>query len=224
MPAARSCPSAWASWWRSRRLSSASSRLRAAVASGRRIKEFEVSLPLLAETTFHGGATSHSWLIGALGAGAVAGGLYAARSARTGVARLTRAALGYAIAVTLLAAAPTFPTAAAACGLAGVATVIFLTTGNATIQLASDPEYRGRVTALWSMALVGTTPIGSPIIGALSDVASPRYALGLGAAACLAAAIIGGWLAAGRRRLFGGPVTTTGSGARTTARSDKKSF
>jgi hypothetical protein len=54
--------------------------------------------------------------------------------------------------------------------------------------------------------------------------ASPRYALGLGAAACLAAAIIGGWAPAGRRRLFGGPVTTTGSGARTTARSDKKSF
>jgi hypothetical protein len=74
------------------------------------------------------------------------------------------------------------------------------------------------------MALAGTTPIGSPIIGALSDVASPRYALGLGAAACLAAAIVGGWPAAGPRRLFGGPVTTTGSGARTTARSDKKSF
>src|SRR5580692_10687358 len=47
--------------------------------------EFEVSLPLLAETTFHGTSTTYSWLIGALGAGAVAGGLYAARFARTGV-------------------------------------------------------------------------------------------------------------------------------------------
>jgi MFS family permease len=161
--------------------------------------EFEVSLPLLAEKTFHGTATTYSWLIGALGAGAVVGGLYAARSARTGVARLTRAALGYAIAVGLVAVAPTFPTAVAACVLAGVATVIFLTTGNATVQLASDPEYRGRVTALWSMALVGTTPIGSPVIGALSDVAGPRYALALGAAACLGAAIIGGWPGGGRQ-------------------------
>jgi MFS family permease len=155
--------------------------------------EFEVSLPLLAETTFHGTGTTYSWLIGALGAGAVAGGLYAARSARTGVARLIKAALGYAVAVGLVAAAPTLVTAIAACVLAGVASVIFLTTGNATIQLASDPEYRGRVTALWSMALVGSTPVGSPVIGALSDLAGPRYALGLGAAACLAAAIIGGW-------------------------------
>jgi len=108
--------------------------------------------------------------------------------------------LGYAIAVGLLAAAPTLATAIAACVLTGVASVIFLTTGNATIQLASDPEYRGRVTALWSMALVGSTAIGSPIIGALSDVASPRYALALGAAACLAAAVIGGWPVGGRRR------------------------
>jgi hypothetical protein len=35
------------------------------------------------------------------------------------------------------------------------------------------------------MALVGSTPIGSPITGTLSDVAGPRYALALGAAACL---------------------------------------
>jgi MFS family permease len=96
--------------------------------------------------------------------------------------------------------APTLVTAIAACVLAGVASVIFLTTGNATIQLASDPGYRGRVTALWSMALVGSTPIGSPVIGALSDVASPRYALGLGAAACIAAAIVGGWPGGGRRQ------------------------
>jgi len=162
--------------------------------------EFEVSLPLLAEKTFHGTASTYSWLIGALGAGAVVGGLYAARSARTGVARLTRAAVGYAVAVGLVAVAPTFPTAVAACVLAGVATVMFLTTGNATVQLASDPEYRGRVTALWSMALVGTTPIGSPVIGALSDVAGPRYALGLGAAACLGAAVIGGWPGRGLRQ------------------------
>ena len=111
------------------------------------------------------------------GRGAVAGGLYAARSARTGVQRLTWAALGFAIAVGLLAAAPTMPAAVAACVLVGAASVTFLTTGNATIQLASKPSYRGRVTALWSMAFVGSTPIGAPIVGALSDIAGARYAL-----------------------------------------------
>jgi MFS family permease len=155
--------------------------------------EFEVSLPLLARVTFHSGNTGYSWLLGALGVGAVAGGLYAARSARTGVARLTWAALGYAIAVGLVAAAPVMWAAVAACVLVGAASVTFLTTGNATIQLASEPDYRGRVTALWSMAFNGSTPIGAPIIGALSDTAGPRYALALGAAACLAATVVGRW-------------------------------
>jgi len=155
--------------------------------------EFEVSLPLLAEKTFHGGETTYSWLLGALGTGAVVGGLYTAYSGRTGVKRMTRAALGFGIAAGLLAVAPTIATAVAACVLVGAASIIFLTTGNSTIQLASEPAYRGRVTALWSTALVGSTPIGSPIIGALSDTAGARYALLLGAAACMCAVAIGSW-------------------------------
>jgi predicted MFS family arabinose efflux permease len=142
--------------------------------------EFEVSLPLLAQFTFHGGDRGNSWLIGALGAGAVLGGLHAARSAKTGVPRLRKAAFGYAVAVGLLAAAPVFLAAVAACALVGLASVIFLTRGNSTVQLASEPAYRGRVTALWSMALVGSTPVGSAVIGALSDAAGLRYALALG--------------------------------------------
>jgi MFS family permease len=77
--------------------------------------------------------------------------------------------------------------------LIGAASVVFLTTGNSTIQLASDPAYRRRVTALWSLALVGSTPIGSPIIGAVSQLTSPRWALALGAAASAVAAAIGHW-------------------------------
>jgi hypothetical protein len=43
------------------------------------------------------------------------------------------------------------------------------------------------------MALVGSTQVGSPVIGAPSDVAGPRYALALGAVGCLGAVIIGRW-------------------------------
>jgi MFS family permease len=135
--------------------------------------EFEVSLPLLAHRSF-GSAASYSWLIGALGAGAVLGGLYAARSGRTGVQRLSAASAVYAVAVGLVAVAPTLWAAVLACAATGAVSVTFLTTGNATIQLAAAPSYRGRVTALWSLALVGSTPIGSPIIGALAQDASPR--------------------------------------------------
>lgn len=153
--------------------------------------EFEVSFPLLARDTFHGGADAYGWLLGAFGVGAVAGGLYALGRPKTGVARLARIAVGYAAAMALLAIAPTMWTAVCASVLVGAATISFLTTGNSTVQLASDPHYRGRVMALWSAALVGSTPIGAPIIGAVSQALDPRAAIGLGALACAVAAAIG---------------------------------
>ena len=61
---------------------------------------------------------------------------------------------------------------------------------NSTVQLSSDPRYRGRVMALWSTALVGSTPIGAPIAGAVSQALNPRAAVLLGALACAAAAAI----------------------------------
>jgi MFS family permease len=160
--------------------------------------EFEVSFPLLAHDTFHGGADAYGWLLGAFGVGAVVGGLYALGRAKTGIARLGRMAVGYAAAMALLAIAPTLWTAVGAAVLVGVATILFLTTGNSTVQLSSDPHYRGRVMALWSVALVGSTPIGAPIIGAVSETLNPRAAIGLGAFACAAAAAI---TKIGRRRL-----------------------
>ena len=67
------------------------------------------------------------------------------------------------------------------------------TPAEAPAPAAADPAYRGRVIALWAMALVGSTPIGSPVIGALAQLAGPRWALALGAAACVAAVAIGRW-------------------------------
>jgi MFS family permease len=66
-----------------------------------------------------------------------------------------------------------------------------LTTGNGTIQLAAAPEIRGRVTGLWTTAFVGSTPIGAVIIGSVAHSLGGRAALGIGAAGCLAAVLIG---------------------------------
>jgi MFS family permease len=170
--------------------------------------EFEVSFPLLAHDTFHRGADAYGWLLGAFGVGAVAGGVYALGQARTGVARLVRVAVGYAAAMALLAISPTLWVAVGPAVLVGVATILFLTTGNSTLQLSSDPHYRGRVMALWSVALVGSTPIGAPIIGVVSQAFDPRVAIGLGALACVGAASVS---RIARPRPPDPPVTETGS-------------
>jgi hypothetical protein len=44
--------------------------------------------------------------------------------------------------------------------------------------------------ALWSSALVGSTPIGAPVVGAVSDALDPRAAIALGALGCVAAGAV----------------------------------
>ena len=40
---------------------------------------------------------------------------------------------------------------------------------NASVQLSVDPELRGRVMGLYMLVFVGGTPIGAPIIGAITS-------------------------------------------------------
>jgi predicted MFS family arabinose efflux permease len=70
------------------------------------------------------------------------------------------------------------------------ASVAFQSTGNSTLQLASAPHMRGRVMALWAVAFLGSTPIGGPIAGFVSQHFGGRAGLALGAAACLVAAAL----------------------------------
>jgi MFS family permease len=152
--------------------------------------EYEVSLPLFGRGALHGGPTTYSALFAAFGFGSVIGGVYCTRHPKTGVPRMVRAAVVYAAA--MLATALTSQTYAAATLLTvvGFASITFLTTGNSTVQLAARPDMRGRMTALWSTAFVGSTPIGATLIGAIGD-SSARLALIVGAGACGAAAITG---------------------------------
>jgi Transmembrane secretion effector len=152
--------------------------------------EFEVSLPLFARGPLGGGATTYSLLMGAFGLGSVLGGIYCTRRPQTGVPRMIRAAGVYMAAMLATAYTDSLDAAVILLVAVGFASIVFLTTGNSSVQIAAAPPYRGRVTALWSTALVGSTPIGATIIGAIGAV-SPRLALVVGGAACGTAAIIG---------------------------------
>jgi MFS family permease len=167
--------------------------------------EFEVSLPLFARGPLAGGATTYSWLMGAFGFGAVLGGVYSTRHAQTGVPRMIRAAALYMLAMLATSCTDTVPAAALLLLVVGFASIVFLTTGNSTVQLAAGPAYRGRVTALWSTAFVGSTPVGATIIGAIG-AASPRAALVVGGVACGLAAITATAILARTR-------TTSGAGS-----------
>jgi predicted MFS family arabinose efflux permease len=88
----------------------------------------------------------------------------------------------------------------------GAASIAFVATNNATLQLRADPSMRGRVMSLNAIAFLGSTPIGAPLLGYISDSTSPRLALALGGAATLLACIPLFVLGARQRRSRGGEL------------------
>jgi len=65
----------------------------------------------------------------------------------------------------------------------GLCALTVMTSANATVQMASDPDVRGRVMALYMAIFQGGTPIGAPIIGWIGDTWGPRWTLLIGAIA-----------------------------------------
>jgi MFS family permease len=146
--------------------------------------EFQVSLPYLASRGLHAGSSGYGFMTAAMGVGAVVSGLVLASRGRTGVHLLTVAVFAFAIAMTCATLAPDLGFELVAMALVGGASVVFMSVGNATLQMRADPAMRGRVMALWFVAFQGSTPIGSPIIGAVMSGFGPRAGLGLGAITC----------------------------------------
>jgi len=150
--------------------------------------EFQVSLPLLARYTYGGDATTYGYLSAAMGIGAVVGGLATARRTEASARSLVRSAFAFGAVLAGVALAPSLPLAMVALLLTGVASIRFVATANAALQLRAAPEMRGRVMALWTVAFLGTTPVGGPIVGWVGETVGPRWALGLGSLATLIAA------------------------------------
>jgi len=153
--------------------------------------EFQVSLPILAKFTFGGTAATYGSMMGAMGVGAVVGGLATAHRQRFGLEPLVRVVAVFGATILAVSVSPTLPVALGALVATGAVSVVFLAMANTTLQLGADPDMRGRVMSLWTVAFIGSTPIGGTIVGWLGEHAGPRWALGIGALACLGAAVYG---------------------------------
>ncbi len=150
---------------------------------------FTVTLPLLAKFTFHGGAATYSEFLAAMGVGAVIGGLFTAHRSRPSVPLLAAIAVVFGASILAVALSPTKLVATLLLVVMGAASIAFVSTNNANLQLRADPTMRGRVMSLNAIAFLGSTPIGAPLLGWISDVSSPRVSLVIGGVATLLAAI-----------------------------------
>jgi MFS family permease len=153
--------------------------------------EFHVSLPLLAQQTFKGEASSYAFLTASMGLGATAGGIVFASRKEIHFSRVVSACFLFGLAVLAAAFMPSLLLTGLIMVLVGIFSINFSSLGNSLLQLESSHQMRGRVMSFWSIAFLGSSTIGAPIVGWFAEAAGARWGLALGGVAALVAASLG---------------------------------
>ena len=154
-----------------------------------------VLLPVFAVEVFATGAERLGLLMGSIGVGALAGALLlAGRRDPVGLESVIAVAgVAVGLALVLFAVTPVFGLALAWLAIVGFCMTSVMASSNAFIQLATPDRLRGRVMALFSVAMHGMLPLGSLLVGALADVLGAAWTVGLcGTLLAPAAFLVGG--------------------------------
>ena len=151
---------------------------------------FSIVLPVLAKVTFHRSAATYGLLSSSLGAGSLVGALVAAGRSRPTPRLLVGAAAAFGVMTMVAATAPTVTSAAVLLFVVGATSISFMATANATVQLNSTATMRGRVMSLYGVVFLGSTPIGGPIAGWVSQHFGARAGIGMGGALSLVGALV----------------------------------
>jgi MFS family permease len=162
---------------------------------------FSMLLAVFAAKVFDGGAAAYGWLSTAMAVGTLGGALVAARRGRPLKRLVLGSAFVFGVLEVLCALMPTYWLFLAMLVPTGFAALTFMTSANATLQLGSAPEMRGRVMALYTTVFFGGAPLGAPLMGWLAEVFGPRWSLVLGGSVSLTAAAVVGMLLARKRDL-----------------------
>jgi MFS family permease len=152
---------------------------------------FQLTLAVLAKTAYHTGAQSFGLFTTALAVGSLGGAMAGTgRRGRPSIYLVLTAAVLFGALETVVAFAPSFLTAAILLVPTGFFMIYFAQAANQRVQLGTDAVYRGRVMALYTLVFLGTTPIGAPIIGWLSQQYGPRSGIWIGGLISLVAALV----------------------------------
>ncbi len=154
---------------------------------------FTVILPLVAKYVLHTGPVGFGILTSSMAVGSLTAAVGIAYSGRVSQRTLLVGASGFPVLLTGLALSTWWPTTVAVLVTLGLFSIIFSATANSRLQMLSLPEYRGRVMSFYTLLFMGSTPIGSLVIGTLAEHQGVRLAIFELALVC-AAGVVAGYL------------------------------
>ena len=169
---------------------------------------FQVVVPLLAKVSFHGNAGTYGVISSVMGLGSLVGALAIAGMRKPTAFMLLFSCTSFGVFMLATAMAPSLAVALPLFVLTGATSIAFMSTANSTLQLAADPSMRGRVMALYTLVFLGSTPIGGPLVGFISQHLGPRFGFGLGGAATIVGGLVATATMVRSRRRAGRPLRT----------------
>jgi MFS family permease len=152
---------------------------------------YQVLMPVMAREVYGGGANTLGVLMTATGVGALAGTLYLAwRHTVVGLGRrIAQAAIAFGLMLVVFAASDQMWIALVVLPIGGAGFIITLAATNTVVQTLVPEHLRGRVMAFYTMAFLGTAPIGSLIAGFAAERIGAPATIMAGGAACAAAGV-----------------------------------
>ncbi|VXC47726.1 Major Facilitator Superfamily protein [Arthrobacter sp. 9AX] len=150
---------------------------------------FPITNALMTTTEFGVGPGEFGLLGSIMAVGTLAGALLAARRAGPRLRYLLAGALGLGAFTLLASVAPSFWLYAAVLIPVGLASITFLNSCNTSIQLSVEPQFRGRVLALYLAILQGGTAVGAPLMGWIGSEFGARWSVAAGGAVVLVTAL-----------------------------------
>jgi MFS family permease len=151
---------------------------------------FPIFISTMSTHEFGGGSREFGLLSSVMAVGAVVGSLLAARRERARFGVIVLAAAGFGLSCILAAFSMSTWWFGGALVFVGLSSITMMNTANAYVQTTTDPLIRGRVMALYLALFAGGTPIGAPVVGWVANVLGPRWAMGIGAASGILAALV----------------------------------
>lgn len=162
---------------------------------------FPITNALMATVEFGVGPGEFGLLGSIMAVGTLAGALLAARRTGPRLRFLLGGALGLGLFTLLGSATPSFWLYAAVLIPVGLASITFLNSCNTSIQLSVEPQFRGRVLALYLGVLQGGTAVGAPLMGWIAGEFGARWAVAFGGTIVLLAGLAAVTVVGRRSRL-----------------------
>ncbi len=153
---------------------------------------YQVLMPVMAKKELGGGPNTFGILMAATGVGALIAAIYlASRKNALGLAKLIYTTVTiFGIGLILFALSHNFIISIALMVLTGMSLMLTTASGNTVIQTLVDDDKRGRVMSYYSLAFLGTAPIGSLLSGWLADMFGVTPTIIFSGIICIIAGIV----------------------------------